>query len=113
MINSFGINMEEVNLQDISRFEMSDNLEYRLETNPESVSDNEILSKFDDNQLDYINSIQENPSWQDMSISEKIDYVKSRVGKFCQNTEIGRYWSQPVHWQPIVHCLIRNMSKLY
>ena len=89
-----------------------DDFARRLETNPENILDNEILAKFDENQLEYINSIQENPLWTEMTITEKIASVKEAVGKFCHNTEIGKYWSNPSHWTPIVHCLIKCMSRI-
>lgn len=112
MANELNMNVEGFASQSFNNMEEFDDFGKRLESNSENISDNEILSKFDDNQLDYINSIQENPSWHDMGATEKIEYVKNAVDKFCHNTEIGRYWSKPAHWHPIVQCLIKHMPKI-
>lgn len=110
MIQGTDFNMEGMGQQSFNPFDALEDFGQRLENNPERVSDAEILSKFDDNQLDYINNLQENPSWSDMNAGERIEYVKDAVEKFCHNTDIGRYWTN--HWKPIVHCLINNMPKI-
>lgn len=107
-----GLNMEGIVQQSHSPFEAFEDFAQRLENNPEGISDAEILSKFDDNQLEYINSVQENPVWNEMNINEKIEHVKNAVSKFCHNTEIGKFWSNPSHWVPMVNCLIRNMPRI-
>ena len=45
-----------------------------LNTEPqlETLTDEDILRHFDESQLDYINELQENPSWSELSIDEKI-----------------------------------------
>jgi len=111
-MNEFGNNMNHFESLSNSQFEALDSFTERLETNPESVSDSEILSKFDDNQLNYIGSIQENPSWAEMSVPEKFDYVNDSIGKFCQDTYLDKLWKKPSLCHPIVHCIVRNMSKL-
>ena len=91
-------------------FESFDNFIERLETHPEAVSDSEILSRFDENQLEYINSLQENPTWGEMTMEQRYEHVKNSVGKFLHNTELGRYWGD--HWKPFVACLVKSMPRI-
>lgn len=79
------------------------------ETSIENLSDADILKHFDESQLDYINELQDNPSWQEMSIEEKIESIKVRVEKFCRDTGIDKIWTQPSQAYKYAYCLLRHM----
>lgn len=68
-----------------------------LNTEPqlETLTDEDISRHFDESQLDYINELQENPSWSELSIDEKIESIKNRVAKFCHNAGISKIWEHP------------------
>lgn len=70
-----------------------------LHTEPqlEDLTEEEALHHFDEPQLDYINELQENPSWNELSIDERIEAIKNRIAKFCSNTGISKTWENPEH----------------
>ena len=92
-------NTEGLLSQGRNQFESMEDFCHRLEEN--NVSDEEILSKFDENQLDYIQDLKESPDWQELSQENCLERIKDAVSKFCHNTEIGRYWIQEKHWKPM------------
>lgn len=93
-----------------SHFESMEDFCSRLEEN--KVSDEEILSKFDDSQMDYIQNLQETPEWQELDEQSRLEKIYEAVKKFCHNTEVGRYWTKKEHWMPMAMGLLRYVSTL-
>ena len=79
------------------------------ESQLEALTDEDILRHFDESQLDYINELQENPSWSELSIDEKIESIKNRVAKFCHNTGISKTWENPEYAIRYSTYLLRRM----
>lgn len=110
MMDAYTFNTEGLSTQGMSKFESMEDFCNRLENN--QVSDEEILSKFDDNQLDYIQDLTESPDWQELNEESRLDKVYEAVKKFCHNTEVGRYWNKKEHWMPMVGVLLKHISLL-
>lgn len=109
-MDMYSFNTEGLSSQDWNRFDSMEDFCSRLENH--AVSDEEILSKFDDNQKDYIRDLQESPDWQEMDEESRLNRIFEAVKKFCHNTEVGRYWSKKGHWMPMAMGLLRNISTL-
>lgn len=105
-------NFEGFQSQNSSHIENYDEFAQRLENNPESVTDSDILSKFDSEQLECIRGIQDNPTWNELDLEGKYEAIKERISNFCHGTAIGRYWSNPQHFCPMVACIVRNIHKI-
>lgn len=61
-----------------------------LHTKPplKSLMEEEVLSHFDEYQLNYVNELQNNLSRNEMSIEEKVEAIKNRVAKIRHNTGV-------------------------
>lgn len=108
-MDMYSYNTEGISTE-VNQFESMEDFRSRLENN--KVSDEEILSKFDENQLDYIQDLQESPDWQELDEKSRLDNIFEAVKKFCHNTEVGRYWSKQEHWKPMAMGLLRYISTL-
>lgn len=106
----YSFNTEGLNGQGLSQFASMEDFCSRLENN--KVSDEEILNKFDENQLDYLQDLRESPDWQELNEESRLDKIYEAVKKFCHNTEIGRYWSKREHWVPMAAVLLKYISTL-
>lgn len=109
-MDMYNFNTEGLNGQNWNHFESMEDFCSRLENNV--VSDEEILSKFDENQKDYISDLQESPDWQELDEESRLNRIYDAVKKFCHNTEVGRYWSKKEHWMPMAMGLLRYISTL-
>ena len=90
-METYNFNTEGLSAHGINQFEAMEDFCNRLEKN--KVGDAEILSKFDENQLDYIQDLNESPEWAELNEESQLGKIYEAVKKFCHNTEIGRYWS--------------------
>lgn len=109
-MDTYNFLSEGLNGQLMNPFESMEDFCNRLENH--QVSDEEILSKFDDNQKDYIRDLQESPDWQELNEDSRLNRIYEAVKKFCHNTEVGRYWSKKEHWMPMAMGLLRYISTL-
>jgi hypothetical protein len=109
-MDMYSFNTEGLSGLGMSQFESMEDFCTRLEN--KEVSDEEILSKFDENQKDYISDLQESPDWQELDEESRLNRIYDAVKKFCHNTEVGRYWSKKEHWMPMAMGLLRYISTL-
>ncbi len=109
-MNMLNFNAEGLNGFARNQFELMEDFCSRLENN--SVSDEEILSKFDDNQKDYLCDLRESPDWQELNEQSRLDKIYETVRKFCHNTEVGKYWSKKEHWMPMASVLLKYISTI-
>lgn len=109
-MDMYSFNTEGLSGQYWNRFESMEDFCSRLENNV--VSDEEILSKFDENQKDYISDLQERPDWQELDEESRLNRIYDAVKKFSHNTEVGRYWSKKEHWMPMAMVLLKYISTL-
>lgn len=106
----YSFNTEGLSGLGMNQFESMEDFCSRLENN--KVSNEEILSKFDENQLDYIQDLKESPDWQELNEESRLNRIYEAVKKFCHNTEVGRYWGKKEHWMPMAMGLLRYISTL-
>lgn len=109
-MDMYSFNTEGLSGLGMNRLESMEDFCSRLENN--KVSDEEILSKFDENQLDYIQDLQESPNWKELNEESRLNRIYEAVKKFCHNTEVSRYWSKKEHWTPMAMGLLRYISTL-
>lgn len=88
--------------------QLLESFEQRLENG--TIDDRDILGRFDDNQLEYLQDLKESPEWPADNEQGQLEQIKDACEKFCHNTWLGRYISDKEHWHTIAYALLRCIN---